>query len=154
MVLIWIWEITMITIPIPTVMLHHHLSHRRHRDHRITMTHTITMQTIIQPIIMPVDRWNVSPIKSRDNRNFSQWTFRIHLSLIYNKDAWSAIWSSRKRYLWCKRMPLQIPLIFISLQFFSPVVPIRLEQENTPRGKPPVWYAEFGSREEATEAMT
>lgn len=51
-------------------------------------------------------------------------------------------------------MPLQIPLIFISLQFFSPVVPIRLEQENTPRGKPPVWYAEFGSREEATEAMT
>lgn len=42
----------------------------------------------------------------------------------------------------------------ISLQFFNPVVPIRLEQENTPRGKPPVWYAEFGSREEATEAMT
>jgi len=38
--------------------------------------------------------------------------------------------------------------------FFNPVVPIRLEQENTPRGKPPIWYAEFGSREEATEAMT
>ncbi|CAF1076500.1 unnamed protein product [Rotaria sordida] len=39
-------------------------------------------------------------------------------------------------------------------EFFSPVVPIRLEQENTPRGKPPIWYAEFGSREEATEALT
>jgi len=38
--------------------------------------------------------------------------------------------------------------------FFQPVVPIRLEQETTPRGKPPIWYAEFGSREEATEAMT
>jgi heterogeneous nuclear ribonucleoprotein F/H len=38
--------------------------------------------------------------------------------------------------------------------FFSPVVPIRLDQETTPRGKPPIWYAEFGSREEATEAMT
>jgi heterogeneous nuclear ribonucleoprotein F/H len=38
--------------------------------------------------------------------------------------------------------------------FFNPVVPIRLEQETTPRGKPPIWYAEFGSREEATEAMT
>jgi len=38
--------------------------------------------------------------------------------------------------------------------FFNPVVPIRLEQENTTRGKPPIWYAEFGSREEATEAMT
>ena len=34
------------------------------------------------------------------------------------------------------------------------MVPIRLEQENTPRGKPPIWYAEFGSREEATEALT
>lgn len=41
-----------------------------------------------------------------------------------------------------------------SFQFFSPVVPIQLEQESTPRGKPPVWFAEFGSREEATEAMT
>ncbi|CAF3651940.1 unnamed protein product [Adineta steineri] len=39
-------------------------------------------------------------------------------------------------------------------EFFAPVVPIRLEQENTPRGKPPIWYAEFGSREEATEALT
>ncbi|CAF0938473.1 unnamed protein product [Rotaria sordida] len=38
--------------------------------------------------------------------------------------------------------------------FFSPVVSIRLEQENTPRGKPLIWYAEFGSRKEATEAMT
>ncbi|CAF4138325.1 unnamed protein product, partial [Rotaria sp. Silwood1] len=35
-----------------------------------------------------------------------------------------------------------------------PVVPIRLEQENTPRDKPPIWYTEFGSRKEATEAMT
>lgn len=40
------------------------------------------------------------------------------------------------------------------VQFFEPVVPIRLEPEETPRGRPPVWYAEFGSREEATEAMT
>lgn len=39
-------------------------------------------------------------------------------------------------------------------EFFNPIVPIRLEQENTPRGKPPIWYAEFGSREEATEALT
>lgn len=39
-------------------------------------------------------------------------------------------------------------------EFFNPVVPIRLEQENTPRGKPPIWYAEFGSREEASEALT
>lgn len=39
-------------------------------------------------------------------------------------------------------------------KFFDPVVPIRLEQEDTPRGRPPVWVAEFGSREEATEAMT
>jgi len=39
-------------------------------------------------------------------------------------------------------------------KFFEPVVPIRLEPEETPRGRPPVWYAEFGSREEATEAMT
>ncbi|CAF1362057.1 unnamed protein product [Rotaria sordida] len=37
--------------------------------------------------------------------------------------------------------------------FFSPLIPIRVEQENTIRGRPPIWYVEFGSREEATEAM-
>ena len=39
-------------------------------------------------------------------------------------------------------------------QFFRPVVPIQLDQDASGRGRPPVWYAEFGSREEATEAMT
>ncbi|CAF3922480.1 unnamed protein product [Rotaria sp. Silwood2] len=38
--------------------------------------------------------------------------------------------------------------------FFNPLIPIRAEQENTTRGRPPIWYVEFGSREEANEAMT
>lgn len=40
------------------------------------------------------------------------------------------------------------------LEFFYPVVPIELEQRENHRSRAPIWYAEFGSREEATEAMT
>ena len=42
----------------------------------------------------------------------------------------------------------------IDSSFFKPVVPIQLDQEAPGRGRPPAWYAEFGSREEATDAMT
>ncbi|CAF0819054.1 unnamed protein product [Rotaria sp. Silwood1] len=38
--------------------------------------------------------------------------------------------------------------------FFNPLIPIRIEQENTIRGRPPTWFVEFGSREEANEALT
>ncbi|CAF1521733.1 unnamed protein product [Rotaria magnacalcarata] len=38
--------------------------------------------------------------------------------------------------------------------FFNPIMPIRVEQENAVRIKASTWYVEFGSREEANEAMT
>ncbi|CAF3328663.1 unnamed protein product [Rotaria socialis] len=38
--------------------------------------------------------------------------------------------------------------------FFNPIMPIRVEQENAVRIRASTWYVEFGSREEANEAMT
>ncbi|CAF4994562.1 unnamed protein product, partial [Rotaria socialis] len=36
--------------------------------------------------------------------------------------------------------------------FFNPIMPIRVEQENAVRIRASTWYVEFGSREEANEA--